>query len=298
VQAISNNQASWQDKAEVIANRFQQDAPAARAMVENAIMDLLNYENICYKFEDMELYDLTMRLIPYGNYALVQLPQNTKTRTKWIGFTLFVQPRLCDARSIVIEAQHLPPPVRAQVYIQTLNDPVTENLYNTITRLLLEINPKDLIELHDYENAEYILQQLSRYNHAPDMDTRKKWLDLQKAEAMYEGLCQITQADYVGKVEGMESLSQRLMRLKQNVYNTKTGKMECISVQELNKQYQMHLAKVDAMNQTETDHLPSLLTTFFQALSTQLREKLVEHLPAQLHSDYNMNLAFYNVFMQ
>jgi hypothetical protein len=74
----------------------------------------------------------------------------------------------------------------------------------------------------------------------------------------------------VGKVEGMESLSQRIMRLKQNTYNVKTGKMEYILVQELNKQYQMHLAEVDATNMLETAHLPSLSTTFFQALSTQL----------------------------
>jgi hypothetical protein len=125
VQAISNNQASWQDKVEVITNRFQQDAPAARAMVEHAIVDLLNYKNICYELEAMELYDLAMRLIPYGN-AGVQLPQNTKTRTKWKGFTLFVQPRMCDVRSIVIETQCLPPLVMAQVYVRVLKDPVAK----------------------------------------------------------------------------------------------------------------------------------------------------------------------------
>jgi hypothetical protein len=130
------------------------------------------------------------------------------------------------------------------------------------------------------------------------MDTHKRWLDIQKAKTNYEGLCQITRAAYVGKVKGMESLSQRIMRLKQNTYNVKTGKMEYISVQELNKQYQMHLAEVDATNMLETAHLPSLSRTFFQALSTQLREKLVEHLPAAMHLDYNENLAFYNVFMQ
>jgi hypothetical protein len=52
--------------------------PAARATVDNALMDMLNYENDCYDFEDTELYDSTMRVIPYGN-AAVQLPQNTKT---------------------------------------------------------------------------------------------------------------------------------------------------------------------------------------------------------------------------
>jgi hypothetical protein len=73
------------------------------------------------------------------------------------------------------------------------------------------------------------------------------------------------------------------IRLKQNTYNVKTDKMENISVQELNKQYQIYLAEVNTANQTETAHLSSLLTTFFQAVSTQLREKVVEHLPAEMH---------------
>jgi hypothetical protein len=182
---------SWQDKAEVLANWFQQDAPAATATVENAMVDLLSYESPCYEFEDAELYDSAMRVIPYGN-ALIQLPQNTKNRTKWIGFTLVVQPRLCNVRAITIDGNRLPPPITAQVYVRALRDPNTGNLHDTITRMLLEINPKDLIELHDFENTEFILQQLSRYNHAPDMDRHKRWLDIQKAKTNYEGLCQIT----------------------------------------------------------------------------------------------------------
>jgi hypothetical protein len=58
---------SWQDKAEVLANWFQQDAPAATATVENAMVDVLSYESPCYEFEDAELYDSAMRVIPYGN---------------------------------------------------------------------------------------------------------------------------------------------------------------------------------------------------------------------------------------
>jgi hypothetical protein len=71
-----------------------------------------------------------------------------------------------------------------------------------------------------------------------------------------------------------------------------------MSVQELNTQYQMNLTEVDAVKILKTEELPSLSVTFFQALSTQLREKLVNQLPAQIQMDYNENLAFYNLLVQ
>jgi hypothetical protein len=56
------------------------------------------------------------------------------------------------------------------------------------------------------------------------MDEHNKCLDNQKAKMMFEGLSQITKQGYVGKVDGMESISQRLMRLKQSIFNARTRK--------------------------------------------------------------------------
>lgn len=203
IQAISNNQASWQDRAEEITNCFQQDVPAARTAVENAVMDhLLSYdfENYEFKDKDKELYDSNLRIIPFGN-ALVHLPANAWNRTKWIGFTLLVRTRLCDVCQITINVQCLPPMVTAQVYIHLLKEIGAGLLHPMITRFLLQTTPKDLIEIYESEGAGFILQQLIRYNHAPDMDAHKIWLEIQKAKTMYKGLCQIMQQ---GDVENGE----------------------------------------------------------------------------------------------
>jgi hypothetical protein len=132
----------------------------------------------------------------------------------------------------------------------------------------------------------------------PETDSHKKWLDNVKAKTEFKAVIQITKKAYVGAAEGIDSLQQRILKLTQHLYNSKTAKMEFLSVQQLNKQYQNHLSEIDGKDPTEGNDLPNLAQSFYQALTPRIKEEIVDRLPNINPVNFQENLAAYNSFLE
>jgi hypothetical protein len=131
----------------------------------------------------------------------------------------------------------------------------------------------------------------------PKHEVHALWLDNLKSKIEFEAIAQITEKGYVGRAEGIESLPQRILKIKQQQFDPQTNANRYLSIQELNQSYQNQLAEVSGRNHNAGMDLSNLVTTVYQAMTAQLKEKLVNFIPATEPVDFQENMAMFDAFI-
>jgi hypothetical protein len=121
-------------------------------------------------------------------------------------------------------------------------------------------------------------------------------MDEIKAETIFEALAQMTAIEYIGKVEGLDSITLRLAKLQQIAYYPKSRASIYLPTQQLHQQFQSVLAEIDGSDINEGSDIPSIAHMFFDALSHRLKTRVEASLPDRIVPDFQTNLNRYHVF--
>jgi hypothetical protein len=121
-------------------------------------------------------------------------------------------------------------------------------------------------------------------------------MDEIRAETTFEALAQVTAKEYIGKMEGLESITLQLAKLQQIVYDPKTKSSKYLPTQQLHEQFQSVLAEIDGGDPEEGSDIPSISYMFFDALSHRLKTNVEASLPDRNATDFQTNLNRYHIF--
>lgn len=284
----------WPDKAELLKNRFIEFSGSAQTTAELATNDLGDYFSPVYEFQDVALLDRDYRALNLGNNGL-QVPAGTRNNCRWIAFSLVTRPRNIDTGHLTIESQLFPAPSTVTVYLRAIQ--MAAILHPAITRDTLLVDPKNLIDIYDTAGEEFDILQVRRTGQPPEHEVHALWLDNLKSKIEFEAIAQITEKGYVGRAEGIESLPQRILKIKQQQFDPQTNANRYLSIQELNQSYQNQLAEVSGRDHNAGMDLPNLATTAYQAMTAQLKEKLVNFIPATEPANFQENMAMFDAFI-
>jgi hypothetical protein len=149
--------------------------------------------------------------------------------------------------------------------------------------------------IHRANNVPFHPAQKTHYESATNPETHQKWHNNVKAKSRYQAMIQLIRAFYVGKLEGTESMAQRLQRIKQRTFNPETRQVRFKPVTELAADFQYVLSEVTAA--THHDELPNLENLVYQALSADLQTELVKILHTAPPTNVNQNMAYFNLFI-
>jgi hypothetical protein len=124
----------------------------------------------------------------------------------------------------------------------------------------------------------------------PSTKKVKTWMDEVRAETTFGALAQVTAKEYIGKMEGLESITLRLAKLQQIAYDPKTKSSMYLPTQQLHEQFQSVLAEIDGGDPEEGSDIPSIAHMFFDALSHRLKTRVEASIPDQNVTDFETNL--------
>jgi hypothetical protein len=294
VKSLKTSSGRWPDKAELLKNRFIEFAGSAQTTAELATQDLGDYYTNVYEFQDVGLLDSQLRPLNLGANGL-HFPVATRNACRWISFTLITRPRNINTGHLEIEATLFPPPSTVSVYIRAVK--LANMLHPEVTRDTLLTDPKSLIEIYDTADEAFDILQIRRTGQPPEHETHALWLENLKAKIEFEAIAQITEKGYVGRAEGIESLAQRILKVKQHQFDPTTNTNKYLSVQELSQSFQNQLAECNGRDASAGLGLPNLATTAYQAMTTQLKDKLVDYIPDVEPVDFQENMAMFDAFM-
>jgi hypothetical protein len=170
----------------------------------------------------MEILDSKLVSIPKGNANALDFPPPSRDRTRFLRFTLTLNPRLTNPGVLDIDPSEFPSPTATTVYVRA----ITENgtLRAEINKEMTENNPKVILAFYEQEQVEFDILVKSRYDTAPNPEKYEVWLRDIAAKAKFYACKQYIQKFYVGTLEGTETLAQRIVSLKQHYYNPETQK--------------------------------------------------------------------------
>jgi hypothetical protein len=283
---------TWKDKIEFFTASFEDIVPAANAQSTLAIVDLDDYNTNVFTFNDLEPLDGNYQVLNTG--ANPDYAQLTRSRTRYFRFALTVDPHLVNTRNLNLDTLTFPSQTTTTVYVRALLNAGV--LHPNITKNIIENTPKLLILLHNAAGQEFLIGQKTTYDAAPDPERQKKWLQEIRAKTKYAAAKQIIQTLYVGRLEGTESLAQRLLKISQRGWDKGTRRPVYKTINEVAQEYQYLLQEVDEF--TLPAELPELEAAFYQSLSADLQRKLVTTLHANTSTTLIENVKRFNDFIQ
>jgi hypothetical protein len=116
-----------------------------------------------------------------------------------------------------------------------------------------------------------------------------------KAKTKYQALIQLIQQLYIGRLEGTESMAQRILKVQQRGWDATSKRVYYKTINKIGQDFQFILQEVK--HDMTNDELPDLEAAFYQALSEELQTKLVHHLSANPPISINQNIARFNIFL-
>jgi hypothetical protein len=246
-----------------------------------------------FDFNDIELLDSNFRPLAPGNANALDWPQATRNNTRFFKFTLTVNPQLIDPGDLDINPDFFPTPVTTTVYLRALRE--DNSLHPQLTRQLLTQNTKLLFTVHQINNFDFTLAQKTHYEAAPNPESQKKWQTQLTAKTKFAAMLQIVRTLYVGRMEGTESMAQRILRIKQRSWNPETQTVRYKTIMELGAEFQYILNEITT--NTDPDDVPNLEHAIYQSLSQDLQTNLVDQLHAQAPITIRQNIAHFNAFL-
>jgi hypothetical protein len=139
---VEINSGTWADKTEFFMAKFEDIVPAAKLQANMAIEDLDDIRTDVVSFADMETLDASLAVIPRGN-PNIDFTQPVRDRTRYLGFTITVSPRLIDPGEMEVDPQTFPAPTSTTVFVRallengTLVEAISKNLVDTTPTLVL-----------------------------------------------------------------------------------------------------------------------------------------------------------------
>ena len=283
----------WNDRCDILANRFHEHAPIVDSQAKSALTEMKSPLSVAYSFDNLELVDNTLRVLPLGN----NLTANNRRSGRYAQFNTFIA-----ARNLIIDPTEFPS-------LNPTSFPLTVNFvtYVSLPRVgnlihpeidydILTSDPQVLMATMATMQIEVVLMAIGRGSRSPTAEAAEQFLKEYYNKTRFAALGQLLRPLYVGKMVGLESLGQRLQALTMTQHNPGGNGLTFLTVQELFQQYQTHLAEVDTEGR-EGDNLPCLTTLFYTALSRQLKQKLEDQVPPMPPTTFANNVNRLIVFV-
>jgi hypothetical protein len=288
VTKVESARGDWKDRTEFFLAKFEEIVPSASLQTEMAIRDLDNVNSNVFTFSDMEILDTNMATLGRGPGA--DFPVATRQRTRFLKFTITVHPRNINPGAIDLDPQVFPLPTATTVYVRALLE--NGHLAPGLSKQLMEMTPKLVLAFYLNTGTEFDICIKERYDAAPDPEKYETWIKAIKAKTKFHACKQYIQKLFVGRMEGTETLGQRLVNIKQRSFDPITQRAHYRSVQELSQAYQFILSEIKST--TQPTELPELDNIFVQAISEDLRKRLVRHLDHPPSTTIDANLQSFN----
>jgi hypothetical protein len=232
-------------------------------------------------------------VLPIGDPAAPDWPPLTRANVRYFKFSLTVNPRSINPGDLDVNPEFFPTQVTTTVYVRAFRQ--ADQLFHQITRDLLANNPKHLLTIYDLNDFDFTLAQKTHYEAAPNPDSQRKWQIQLTAKCKFAAMLQIVRTLYVGRMEGTESMAQRILRIKQRSWNPETQKARYKSIMELGAEFQYILNEISTI--TDPDDIPNLEHAIYQSLSQDLQTNLVDQLHPQAPVSIRQNIAQFNEFL-
>ena len=258
----------WNDRCDILANRFHEHAPIVDSQAKSALIEMKSPLSVAYSFDNLELVDNTLRVIPIGN----ALTANHRRIGRYAQFNTFI-----GARNLIIDPTEFPTLTPASFpltvnFVTYVSLPREGNLlHQDIDHAVMTSDPEVLMATMSTLQIEVVLMAIGRNSRVPTAEAAEQFLRDYYNKTRFTAIGQLLRPLYVGKMVGLESLGQRLQSLTMAQHNHGGNGPTFLTVQELFQQYQTHLAEIDTEG-NEGDNLPCLTTLFYTALSGQSRE--------------------------
>jgi len=262
-------------KYDALKTRLELLVPDAELQVRTATANMDNLRRNIYAFSQVRVTDADNRVLDLGNGP--NLPADVVNNSVYIRFTLTFQPQQTKLPpNLGVTAATFPPAISRQVYVEVLRD--GNGLHPSITYDMLtnQARHKRLLEEYDTESFPFTLLAPYRARETPDATTYKNWFSERLAEVMYAALKQAGRS-YIGRMDGLQSLANRLRLITMEEWDRDLRTPTYLSVEELYHSFSVHLQEVN-MDSPPTD-LPNLAQLFFNALTPELQEQLVDKIP-------------------
>ena len=290
---VAANTGTWIDKTEFFMGKFEDIVPAAKLQADMAIASLDDIASDVFSFADMEILDANLATIPRGLPHL-DYTQAARARTRYLRFTITVSPRLIVPGVMDFDPATFPNPTSNTVYVRALMQ--NGALAPGLSKHLLDNTPKLALLFYTQAQTDFDVSIKWRSDAAPDQEKYTKWLrEIKSKTKFYAGKHYIRQS-YVGRLEGTETLAQRLTSLRQKTFDPTTQKPKYLSVRELHQRFQFLL--IEIKTDTPPADIPQLDQLFVQAVSEDLRKKLLTHLQAHPTTTNNANVQRFSDLVQ
>ena len=237
---VENNTGTWVDKTDFYMASFEDIVPAAKTQGIMATVSMDDISSDVFSFADMEIVDASLLVIPRG--AQVDFTDHQRARTRYLRFTLTVSPRLIIPGDMDFDPDTFPTPTSNTVYVRALIQ--NGGLAPGISKNLLDQTPKLALLFYTQANVEFDISIKHRSDAAPDQEKYEKWLREVHSKTKFYALQHYIRLSYVGRLEGTETLAQRLTRLCQRIVDPSSQQVRCQSVRELHQSFQFLITEI------------------------------------------------------
>jgi hypothetical protein len=282
---LASESVPWIDRCDILTQKFKEHAPIIDSNAKSALIGLQNSSSLAFSFDNAEIVDNTLKVIPIGN--VITAAQSRQAR--YVQFNVTI-----SSRNLPIDNTEFPDLIPAEWpnpvnFLAYMSLPKIGNqLHHNLTANLFAGPVEDLI--HEIGAVhEIIMLAIGRSRNTPTAEAAETYMREYYNKTKFSVLSQLLRPLYVGKNLGMQSLDQRIQSLKMTQHHN--GNIEFLTVQELFTQYQTHLAELDTSIIGAGDNLQCLVRMFCNALSDRLVQKrLAMKIPETNPTSYAHNL--------
>ena len=217
---------------------------------------------------------------------------DTRTRCRWLAMTFTFSPTNVVVQGNLITAANLSADSTIQIYLRA---PQAANggLHAAITRDMILNNPGQILLL----NPGIVIHAMDRRNTAlPSQDAFNQWILNERAHVDFEATGQIATRMYVGVIQPVDDLPNRINRISQRKYDPSVGKYKFLNVSETFQELTTILR--EAENLSDADYMntvPELDKVLYNGLVRRLQDEpslatKINHTRSTTPAENNSNL--------
>jgi hypothetical protein len=291
---VESNAGTWTDKSECFISKFDNIVPAAKLQADMAITSLGETSSDVFEFADMEILDANLATLPRGPQNAVEIAPQTRLRVRYLRFTLTVNPQAIIPGAMDFDPASFPNATLTTVCVRALM--LNGTLAPGLTKHLLENTPKLVLLFYIQAHTEFDISIKTRCDVGPDQDKYEKWIHEVKCKTKFYAAKHCIQVSHVGRLEGTQTLVQRLTSLKQQTFDPVTKQTKCLSIEELHQRHQFLL--IEIKSDTPPADVPQLDQLLIQAVSEDLRKRLLSRVIPLPTTSNSANVQRFTNMMQ
>ena len=280
----------WPDKAECLANIFAEHVPGANLEAITAISDIKNSATDAWVFDSLNFIDATGTVLePEANGAI---PGETRAGTTWIQIEATLVATDCRVNAgMDVSAENFPEPASTVIFIRApagangeLHPAITAPMATDIDR------HKDIIAAFATIGVAFTetIQDPKLSIFAPTREQFIRWRDIIYYKAKFEAIALAT-LKHVGKLAGTSSLASRLRDIRQKEWDPVNKMCRFYPVHTIHKRIDTMLMEINP--EKPPSDLPKLVDIAHHALSRELQENTIDHIPEASPANFMDNQA-------